>query len=109
MRLVIAIVLFVMSITGIARATTTSSAKITDIRTDSSGFAIVGLSISASSARPACSAFAQAYAFDTSTAGGRNILSNLESAMLAGLTVTVVGKHACTVYTTVESIDYATV
>ena len=78
----------------------TLSGKVIQVRVDRQGQGMVVFDTPIVNAPPACtiSAYANAFAFDTNTAGGRAILATALAAKATDTVIQVFGTGACTTY-----------
>ena len=104
-----ALALFAWSAT--VSAGSVSSAKITAVRVDSSGFGMMFFDKPLTTPAACVPAGAVSrMSFDTKSPGGQAMLSIALSAQVSGKTVTVTGTKSCLQYTTsVESANYLTI
>lgn len=90
------------SATAISAPRTATGTKISTIRVDSSGLAIVFVAATPSGTPSACVTSPQntnGFAFNANTLVGRSILMVLQAAQLANKTIDISGTGSCLVYT----------
>ena len=105
----VSLLLCVGTFSGAARAGTVDSAKIVALTESSSGnIAWISLDLPVASP-PACATVPKVMAFDTTSAGGKNLLALVYSAFLANKPVTLTGSSTCTVNGSMENLVTVTV
>ncbi|MEP0176630.1 MAG: hypothetical protein ABJH28_09240 [Paraglaciecola sp.] len=108
-KIVIAILLFLSF--NIFAAGVANTFTVGFVRVDKSGKGYVQFTEALTGTRPACSKsnYSSALAFDTTSEGGKSILSVAFMAKATGSTLYVVGTNTCDVYGVMEDWSYGRV